>query len=75
MFKVENDGKNIIIDGFYQLDIKIGQPGPLIFMSLPLKMLNFTKALIIAKLQYDLTEGKDFYSIIHMAEANIELKN
>ena len=46
MFKIENDGKNIIIDGFYQIDIKIGQPGPLIFMSLPLKMLNFTNDLI-----------------------------
>ena len=46
IFKVENDGNNINIDGFYQIDIKIGQPGPLIFMSLPLKMLNFTNDLI-----------------------------
>ena len=46
IFKVEADAKNILIDGFHQIDIKIGQPGPLIFMTLPLKMMNFTKALI-----------------------------
>ena len=46
IFKVEEEQKNIYIDGFYQIDIKIGQPGPLIFMSLPLKMLNFTNNLI-----------------------------
>ena len=46
IFKVENDGKNIIIDGFHQIDIKIGQPGPLIFMSLPLKIKEFTIKLI-----------------------------
>lgn len=46
IFKVENDGQNILIDGFYQIDIKVGQPGPLIFMSLPKKMMNFTIDLI-----------------------------
>ena len=46
MFKVEEDQNSIFIDGFHQIDIKIGQPGPLIFMSLPLKMVNFTKDLI-----------------------------
>lgn len=46
VFKVENDGKNILIEGYHQIDIKIGQPGPLIFMSLPLKMMKFTEELI-----------------------------
>ena len=46
MFKVEEDPNNIYIDGFFQIDIKIGQPGPLIFMTLPLKMMNFTNDLI-----------------------------
>ena len=46
VFKVENDGKNILIEGYHQIDIKIGQPGPLIFMSLPLKMMEFTEELI-----------------------------
>ena len=46
IFKVDEDQNNIYIDGFYQIDIKIGQPGPLIFMSLPLKMLNFANNLI-----------------------------
>ena len=42
----EDDKNNILIDGFHQIDIKIGQPGPLIFMSLPLKMTQFTEKLI-----------------------------
>ena len=46
IFKVEDSQNNICIDGFFQIDIKIGQPGPLIFMSLPLKMVNFTNDLI-----------------------------
>lgn len=46
VFKVEEDDKNIYIEGYYQIDIKIGQPGPLIFLSLPLKMVNFTDELI-----------------------------
>jgi hypothetical protein len=46
IFKVEEDNNSFFIDGFHQIDIKIGQPGPLIFMSLPLKMVNFTKDLI-----------------------------
>ena len=46
VFMVSKDNKNTIIDGFFCIDLKIGQPGPLIFMSLPLKMLNFTKNLV-----------------------------
>ena len=45
-FSVSSDDKTIFIDSFHQIDIKIGQPGPLIFMSLPLKMTQFTKNLI-----------------------------
>lgn len=46
IFTVSNNNNNIFIDGFHQIDIKIGQPGPLIFMCLPLKMTNFTDNLI-----------------------------
>jgi len=46
IFTVSKDSKNILINSFHQIDIKIGQPGPLIFMSLPLKMTEFTKNLI-----------------------------
>ena len=46
VFKVWEDNQQINIDSFHQIDIKIGQPGPLIFMSLPLKMKEFTENLI-----------------------------
>lgn len=46
LFSVYSDNKTIFIDSFHQIDIKIGQPGPLIFMSLPLKMTQFTEKLI-----------------------------
>ena len=46
IFTVSGDAENIYIDSFHQIDIKIGQPGPLIFMSLPLKMTQFTENLI-----------------------------
>ena len=45
-FSVSQENKQIFIDSFHQIDIKIGQPGPLIFMSLPLKMTEFTENLI-----------------------------
>ena len=45
-FMVENHNNNIIIDEFFCIDLKIGQPGPLIFMSLPRKMMKFTEELI-----------------------------
>ena len=44
--KIWADNQQINIDSFHQIDIKIGQPGPLIFMSLPLKMKQFTENLI-----------------------------
>lgn len=46
VFSVSLDNKSIFIDSYHQIDIKIGQPGPLIFMSLPLKMTQFTENLI-----------------------------
>ena len=46
VFTVSQDNQNILIDSFHQIDIKIGQPGPLIFMSLPLKLTQFTENLI-----------------------------
>ena len=46
ILKIWADDKNINIDSYHQIDIKIGQPGPLIFMSLPLKMTQFTENLI-----------------------------
>ena len=46
IFTVSKDSENILINSFHQIDIKIGQPGPLIFMSLPLKMTEFTNNLI-----------------------------
>ena len=46
IFTVSKDSEKILIDSFHQIDIKIGQPGPLIFMSLPLKMTEFTNNLI-----------------------------
>jgi len=46
IFTVSKDTDKIFIDSFHQIDIKIGQPGPLIFMSLPLKMTQFTDNLI-----------------------------
>ena len=46
VFTVSADNEKIFIDSFHQIDIKIGQPGPLIFMSLPLKMTQFTENLI-----------------------------
>ena len=46
IFTVSKDSEKILIDSFHQIDIKIGQPGPLIFMSLPLKMTQFTDNLI-----------------------------
>jgi hypothetical protein len=46
VFKVWAENNQINIDSFHQIDIKIGQPGPLIFMSLPLKMKEFTENLI-----------------------------
>ena len=45
-FSVSQQNNQIFIDSFHQIDIKIGQPGPLIFMSLPLKMTEFTNNLI-----------------------------
>ena len=46
IFTVSKETDKIFIDSFHQIDIKIGQPGPLIFMSLPLKMTQFTDNLI-----------------------------
>ena len=46
IFTVSKDSEKILINSYHQIDIKIGQPGPLIFMSLPLKMTEFTKNLI-----------------------------
>ena len=46
IFAVSSKNNKIYIDGFHQIDIKIGQPGPLIIMSLPLKMTQFTENLI-----------------------------
>lgn len=46
IFTVSTNNQNIFIDGFHQVDIKIGQPGPLIIMSLPLKLTEFTENLI-----------------------------
>jgi hypothetical protein len=46
IFSIQQVGQKIIIDSFHQLDIKIGQPGPLIFLSLPLKICQFTEGLI-----------------------------
>ena len=47
LFSVSSNDKTIFIESFHQIDIKIGQPGPLIFMSLPLKMTQFTENLIL----------------------------
>ena len=46
IFSVSQNNENTSIDSFHQVDIKIGQPGPLIFMSLPLKLTQFTEGLI-----------------------------
>ena len=46
VFTISGDTEKIFIDSFHQIDIKIGQPGPLIFMSLPLKMTQFTENLL-----------------------------